>query len=36
MIVACALGSAALLWSEDMQHGLLVDGRLRIVNPFRD
>ena len=23
------------LWSEDMQDGLVLDGRLRIVNPFR-
>jgi predicted nucleic acid-binding protein len=23
------------LWSEDMHHGMVLDGRLRIVNPFR-
>jgi predicted nucleic acid-binding protein len=23
------------LWSEDMQHGMALDGRLRVVNPFR-
>jgi predicted nucleic acid-binding protein len=23
------------LWSEDMQHGMVLDGRLRILNPFR-
>ena len=23
------------LWSEDMQHGMMLDGRLRISNPFR-
>ena len=23
------------LWSEDMQHGMSLDGRLRILNPFR-
>lgn len=35
MIVAAALiADCATLWSEDMQHGLLVDGRLRISNPF--
>lgn len=35
MIVASALGADCdTLWSEDMQDGLLVDGRLRIVNPF--
>jgi len=22
------------LWSEDMQDGLLVEGQLRIINPF--
>lgn len=36
LIVASALQSGAqILYSEDMQHGLVVDGRLRIVNPFR-
>ena len=35
MIVASALiAGCTTLWSEDMQHGLLVEGRLRIVNPF--
>lgn len=24
------------LWSEDMQHGLVVESRLRIANPFAD
>lgn len=23
-----------LLWWEDMQHGMVVDGRLRIVSPY--
>jgi predicted nucleic acid-binding protein len=23
------------LWSEDMQDGMVLDARLRIVNPFR-
>jgi hypothetical protein len=38
---ACASISSALhaecdtLWSEDMQDGIVLDGRLRIVNPFR-
>lgn len=37
MIVAAALAHGCpRLWSEDMQDGLLVEGRLRIVNPFRD
>ena len=36
MIVAAALGAGCdTLWSEDMQHGLLIDSRLTIVNPFR-
>ncbi|WP_454812502.1 PIN domain-containing protein [Labrys neptuniae] len=35
MIVAAALTSNCdRLWSEDMQNGLFIDGRLRIVNPF--
>ncbi|WP_295846667.1 PIN domain-containing protein [Tardiphaga sp.] len=35
-IVAAALAADCdTLWSEDMQDGMLVDGRLRIVNPFR-
>jgi predicted nucleic acid-binding protein len=35
MIVAAALGSDCdTLWSEDMQHGLVVDGRLTVRNPF--
>lgn len=37
MIVAAALVAGCdLLWSEDMQDGLFVEGRLRIVNPFRE
>jgi predicted nucleic acid-binding protein len=35
MIVASAvIAGCATLWSEDMQNGLLVEGQLRIVNPF--
>ena len=35
MIVATALqGECDTLYSEDMQDGLLIEGRLRIVNPF--
>ncbi|MBP0582259.1 PIN domain-containing protein [Labrys sp. LIt4] len=35
MIVAAALiNDCDRLWSEDMQNGLFVEGRLRIVNPF--
>jgi predicted nucleic acid-binding protein len=36
MIAASALDADCdTLWSEDMQHGMVLDGRLRIVNPFR-
>jgi predicted nucleic acid-binding protein len=36
MIVASALhAGCSTLWSEDMQHGMVIDRRLRIVNPFR-
>ncbi len=36
MIAASALhADCDTLWSEDMQHGMALDGRLRIVNPFR-
>jgi len=35
MIAAAALiAGCDTLWSEDMDHGLLIDGRLRILNPF--
>jgi predicted nucleic acid-binding protein len=35
MIVSTALmASAKVLYSEDLQHGQLIDGRLRILNPF--
>jgi predicted nucleic acid-binding protein len=36
MIVASALGAGCdTLWSEDMQHGMVIDERLHIANPFR-
>jgi predicted nucleic acid-binding protein len=35
MIVAALAADCSTLWSKDMQDGLLVDHRLRIVNPFR-
>lgn len=36
MIVASALEAGCdTLWSEDMQDGMLIDGRLRLINPFR-
>ena len=35
-IVAAALAADCdTLWSEDMQDGMVVDGRLRIADPFR-
>ena len=35
MIVAAALiAGCTTLWSEDMQDGLVVEGQLRIANPF--
>lgn len=37
MIVASALEAGAeVLWTEDMHDGLVVDGQLRIANPFVD
>ena len=36
LVVASALqANCETLWSEDMHHGMVVDGRLRIANPFR-
>jgi predicted nucleic acid-binding protein len=36
MIAASAVHAGCdTLWSEDMQHGLVLDDGLRIVNPFR-
>lgn len=36
MIAAAALrAGCGTLWSEDMQHGMVIDERLRIANPFR-
>ena len=36
LVVASALqANSEMLWSEDMQHGMVIDGRLRIANPFR-
>jgi predicted nucleic acid-binding protein len=36
MIAAAALHAGCdTLWSEDMQHGMVVGGGLRIANPFR-
>ena len=36
MIIAAALlGNCEILYSEDMQDGLLIDNQLRILNPFK-
>lgn len=36
LVIASALqADSETLWSEDMHHGMVVDGRLRIANPFR-
>jgi predicted nucleic acid-binding protein len=36
LVVAAALRcNCRTLWSEDMQDGLVIEGRLRISNPFR-
>jgi predicted nucleic acid-binding protein len=36
LIAASALhADCDTLWSEDMQHGMALDGRLRVANPFR-
>ncbi len=35
MIAAAALASGCdRLWSEDLQHGLVIDARLEVANPF--
>jgi predicted nucleic acid-binding protein len=35
MIAAALHTGSTTLWSEDMQHGMVIDGKLRIANPFR-
>ncbi len=35
MIAAALRAGSDTLWSEDMQHGMTIDGGLRIANPFR-
>ena len=35
MLAVALTGGAHTLYSEDMQHGLVIDGTLRIVDPFR-
>lgn len=34
MLAAALQGGSAIFWSEDMQHGTVIEDRLRIVNPF--
>lgn len=37
LLLAVALaGGATIFYSEDMQHGLIIDDRLTIINPFLD
>jgi predicted nucleic acid-binding protein len=36
MLAAAMRAECDVLWSEDMQDEMVVDRRLRIVNPFRD
>jgi predicted nucleic acid-binding protein len=35
MVAAAFQAGSTTLWSEDMQDGMLIDGKLRIANPFR-
>jgi predicted nucleic acid-binding protein len=35
MLAVALAGGARTIFSEDMQHGLVIDGTLRIVDPFR-
>jgi predicted nucleic acid-binding protein len=34
IVSAALIAGCTTLWSEDMQHGLVVDGRLTVRNPF--
>ena len=36
IIAAALLDGCETLYSEDMQHGLVIDGTLTIINPFRE
>ena len=36
MIASALRAGCATFWSEEMQHGMVIDGRLHIANPFRD
>jgi predicted nucleic acid-binding protein len=35
MVAAALQAGSDTLWSEDMQHGMAIEGTLRILNPFR-
>lgn len=35
MLAVALAGGARIIYSEDMQHDLIIDGTLRIVDPFR-
>jgi predicted nucleic acid-binding protein len=35
MVAAALRAGCGTLWSEDMQDGMVIEGRLRIVDPFR-
>jgi predicted nucleic acid-binding protein len=35
MIASALRGGCEILWSEDMQDGMVINGRLHIANPFR-
>ena len=35
LLAVAVAGGASIFYSEDMQHDLLIDGTLRIVDPFR-
>jgi predicted nucleic acid-binding protein len=34
MVASAVRADCSILWSEDMQDGLVIDKRLRIANPF--
>lgn len=36
MLAVALSGGARTLYSEDMQDGLVIDGKLRIIDPFRE
>jgi predicted nucleic acid-binding protein len=36
LVAAALIARARVLYSEDLQHGQVIDGRLRVANPFHD